>query len=143
MKLIAISTAEYHLVCSECVECVGRFRLHDGQVLYQALLDDSFLFDREFTERTFALLRVGDIAGLDAWLGKVRCDKVSDDASQRYAVGQVFTHGIEAFCPDCQELYCKTHYQVRAGGGGGYGGVARGTCPHGHERELFSDYMSC
>lgn len=44
--------------------------------------------------------------------------------------------GCDAWCVDCNRLYCKSHYAVEAQWSGSWHEATYATCPLGHEREI-------
>jgi hypothetical protein len=70
--------------------------------------------------RIFGWLEKGDLAALHHYL-----------ESERDVDG-----GLDAYCPQCDLIYCQTHYNVTERWDEGFYDCAYGTCPHGHEREV-------
>jgi hypothetical protein len=69
-------------------------------------------------EDIFRWLASGDLAALHAYME----DK--------------FDGGLDAYCPACDRIYCRTHYNVREEFDEGFYDCARGVCPEGHTREI-------
>ncbi|HEY2825215.1 MAG TPA: hypothetical protein VGI83_06695, partial [Gemmatimonadales bacterium] len=44
--------------------------------------------------------------------------------------------GCDAWCPDCNRLYCKDHYAIEAKWSGSWHEATDATCPLGHWREI-------
>jgi len=44
--------------------------------------------------------------------------------------------GLDAYCPKCDKIYCRTHYNVVEAWDEGFYDCAYGTCPQGHRREI-------
>jgi hypothetical protein len=44
--------------------------------------------------------------------------------------------GLDAYCPTCDRIYCRTHYNVREVWDEGFYDCSKATCPHGHTREI-------
>lgn len=42
--------------------------------------------------------------------------------------------GLDAYCPQCDRIYCREHYNVREEYDEGFYDCSRGTCPQGHSR---------
>jgi len=43
---------------------------------------------------------------------------------------------IDAFCPDCDKIYCRNHYNVTEEWDEGYYDCSYGICPKGHRRMI-------
>ena len=41
---------------------------------------------------------------------------------------------MNAYCPDCDKIYCRKHYNVNVIWDDGYYDYSEGTCPKGHKR---------
>lgn len=44
--------------------------------------------------------------------------------------------GLDAYCPSCQRVYCRTHYQTEVIYDEGFYDATYGTCPAGHRRMI-------
>jgi hypothetical protein len=44
--------------------------------------------------------------------------------------------GLDAYCPDCDEIFCADHYQTEQSFDDGFYDCTYGTCPEGHRRML-------
>ena len=44
--------------------------------------------------------------------------------------------GCDAYCPDCDRVYCKTHYAIEAQWSGSWHEATYATCPLGHEHTI-------
>jgi hypothetical protein len=44
--------------------------------------------------------------------------------------------GLDAYCPNCDRIYCRTHYNVREVWDEGFYDCSKATCPQGHTREI-------
>lgn len=44
--------------------------------------------------------------------------------------------GIDAYCPDCDRVYCKMHYRCQDEYDDGFYDYTQGTCPTGHRRRV-------
>jgi hypothetical protein len=69
-------------------------------------------------EDIFRWLAAGDLAALHTYME----DK--------------FDGGLDAYCPACDRIYCRTHYNVREEFDEGFYDCARGVCPQGHQRKI-------
>ncbi|MEM7105490.1 MAG: hypothetical protein AAF502_20300 [Bacteroidota bacterium] len=41
--------------------------------------------------------------------------------------------GLNAYCPDCDKVFCKTHYNFETVWDKGFNDGSYGTCPSGHK----------
>jgi hypothetical protein len=44
--------------------------------------------------------------------------------------------GIDAFCPECDAIYCHSHYRTQVVEDEGFYDCTYGTCPRGHRRMI-------
>ena len=44
--------------------------------------------------------------------------------------------GLDAYCPECDEIYCYTHYNAQEFWDEGFYDYTKGTCPNGHVRDI-------
>lgn len=71
-------------------------------------------------ERIFAWLAAEDLRSLHDYM-EDECD---------------IDGGLDAYCPACDRIYCRTHYNVREVWDEGFYDCAKATCPQGHSREI-------
>jgi hypothetical protein len=45
--------------------------------------------------------------------------------------------GTDAYCPNCDKIYCYEHYNPREEWDAGFYDCTYGTCPEGHERIIY------
>lgn len=77
--------------------------------------------DASHCERISGWLDTGDVATVHEYLKQI--DVRMED-------------GIDAYCPECDAIYCATHYHTRVEFDDGFYDCTNGTCPHGHTRIL-------
>jgi len=44
--------------------------------------------------------------------------------------------GVDAYCPECDRVYCEKHYNLSAVFDDGFYDCSYGTCSEGHRRKL-------
>jgi hypothetical protein len=128
-RVVALAPDDYRLPCSRCgTPAVTIQHAHDPDEALRFVLGGSdFVYagitrrtrlDPAAMDRVFAWLRGGDLAALHRYL--------ADEAG--------IEGGLDAYCPDCDLVYCRLHYQVREEWDQGFYDCSRGQCPHGHAR---------
>ncbi len=64
-------------------------------------------------------------------------EKAALAALHHYLEGEAdIEGGLDAYCPDCDRIYCRMHYNVREEWDEGFYDCSRGTCPQGHTRRI-------
>jgi hypothetical protein len=121
--VMKINRQEYHMPCSVCgrkaVEFrVGKSRWGEQECLAYTGITKYTELPLEQAEEVFSLLQQSDLAGLH---GLVRKKKMLED-------------GVDAYCPNCDRIYCRTHYNVSEEWDEGFYDFSYGTCPKGHKR---------
>ncbi|MHA1700363.1 MAG: hypothetical protein ACTSWN_16105, partial [Promethearchaeota archaeon] len=48
----------------------------------------------------------------------------------------ILEFGIDAYCPDCNAIYCRQHYNVEEVWDAGFYDYSEGTCPKRHRRMI-------
>lgn len=71
-------------------------------------------------EKIFAWLENGDLAAFHNFI------EIDEDVDG----------GLDAYCPECDQIYCRTHYNVVEQWDEGFYDCTYGTCPQGHRREI-------
>ena len=127
-----ISDEHYLLPCSVCGRAAvviqkgaGAALDGDGSILY--LLYKGIVhqplpgLNARHCEHIFRLLAEGDLARLHEYL------KHADVRMEE---------GLDAYCPECDAIYCATHYNASQEFEDGFYDCTMGTCPRGHQRML-------
>lgn len=47
-----------------------------------------------------------------------------------------FDQGMDAYCVQCDRVYCREHYQIEVSFDEGFYDYTIGVCPHGHSRKI-------
>lgn len=120
-RVIKIGEHEYHLPCAVCGEIAVAFRfgvfLGETGLIYHGITHRAAL-GLTMKDTIVTCLEHDDIAGIHCL---VQENKLMED-------------GLDAYCPDCDKIYCKTHYHVTEEWDDGFYDCSYGTCPEGHRR---------
>jgi hypothetical protein len=125
VRVIKKSAIEYELPCSACGAIAVRWRRgkdqrHGG--------DDRLVYEGI----TMATARSGDLApGIFA---RLDADDLAGLHAQAKAAG--LDEGVDGYCPECDRVYCRVHYQAREVFDEGFYDCTYGTCPQGHRRMI-------
>ncbi|MHA1339254.1 MAG: hypothetical protein ACTSRZ_04345 [Promethearchaeota archaeon] len=117
-----ISDRHYQFICSVCGKVATEIKNA------QSLLSDDIvwkyfglMFGRELDEYYYPViisyLENSDLKGLHEFFK----DKVVHE-------------GLDAYCPECNKIYCKRHYSLEIVYDEGFYDYTMGTCPEGHKR---------
>jgi hypothetical protein len=123
----SIAAQEFTIACSVCGKTAIRVcPLAQADWFFRAILSGgeficegitrNFALPADGLERVFAWLRDDDLAALHRY--------IFDEAG--------FEGGLDAYCPDCDQIYCREHYNVVEAWDEGFYDDSRGTCPNGH-----------
>lgn len=114
---------EYELLCAVCgavavVFKIGIPQFEDREGLIYAGITKSTSLDME------------DAAKIFGWLESDRIPEVHAFV-QKYSTME---DGIDAYCPTCDKVYCRGHYQMTEEWDAGFYDCSYGVCPLGHKR---------
>jgi len=120
-QIIQINEGEYHLPCMVCGEIAVIFELG-------GVLGESGIIYHGITHRTSLDLLMKDSI--------VQCLKHTNIAGIHSLVQEKksMEDGLDAYCPRCDKIYCKRHYNVTEEWDEGFYDCSYGTCPEGHRR---------
>jgi hypothetical protein len=123
-RVIKVSDSEYHLPCSVCgkisVECkigYGRFDEHESLV-YSGITHSRSLREN-LANKLFKILKKEDLSEVHSFMKDYLCYE-----------------GIDAYCPECDKIYCWEHYNARVEYDDGFYDCTCGECPAGHLRMI-------
>lgn len=120
--VVKVGPEEYHLLCATCGEVAFVFRIgiprhvRERRLIYRGLTHRSDM-ELEHAEHIFALLekeRIGEV--------------------HRYFQQNGRPEGMDAYCPECDRIYCRGHYHLEEAWDEGFYDCTYGTCPEGHRR---------
>jgi hypothetical protein len=123
-RVIKVSDTVFHLPCSVCgkVSVVVQATVpqwSDKEQLVVSGICAQQGFDLAFASRAFSRLDAGDLHGLHALVQEA---------------GNF--PGIDAYCPECDAIYCREHYNAEEEYDEGFYDDTHGTCPRGHRRMI-------
>ena len=121
-RIIKISDKEYQLPCSVCGKIAFTIKIGTTQfdkeekVVYTGITHQSTI-SLEHAEIIFDLLEKEKIEEFHNFMKNYR----------RY-------EGMDAYCPNCDKIYCWDHYNAVEEFDDGFYDCTYGTCPNGHRR---------
>ncbi|OLS15760.1 MAG: hypothetical protein RBG13Loki_0597 [Promethearchaeota archaeon CR_4] len=122
--VIKVNDMEYHLPCAVCskVSIVIRIGVptydKEEKLVYEGITHSTG-YDLQKAPDIFALLAVGDLKGLHQMFK------------------DLFVYeGLDAYCPECDKIYCRNHYNAAEEYDDGFYDCTYGTCPQGHRRMI-------
>ncbi len=123
-RVIRVSDSEYHLPCSVCgkisVECkIGYGRFDEHESLVYSGITHSKSIRKNLASKLFNLLKKEDLAKVHLFMKDNLCFE-----------------GIDAYCPECDKIYCWEHYNARVEYDDGFYDCTCGECPAGHRRMI-------
>jgi hypothetical protein len=115
----------YTLRCSSCGQAAAVFRVEvprlsttgEEAIAFEGLTKSTH-FDMTNERAVFGRLESGDLSGLNAFI-------------EGMAPG-----GLDSYCPACDKVYCRDHYDLEEEWDEGFYDCTYGTCPEGHRRLL-------
>jgi hypothetical protein len=124
-RVIKISPESYELPCSLCGRIAvtihpasDKERILKGIIV--AGITRSLGLNPKDHDRIYGWLANEDLAALHRYMDH-DCD---------------IDGGLDAYCPDCDRIYCRTHYKVTEIWDEGFYDCSKATCPQGHSREI-------
>lgn len=122
-RVVKVSEKEYHLPCSVCGDIAVSFKI--GVPKFS---ETPALIYRGITHETS---NVGNAKEIFGWLEEEKISEVHFHV-MKYATME---EGIDAYCPDCDKVYCWSHYNpVEEWEDQWWYDCTYGTCPEGHKR---------
>ncbi|HUX99999.1 MAG TPA: hypothetical protein VMV49_10635 [Candidatus Deferrimicrobium sp.] len=123
-RIIKVSETEYKLPCSVCGEIAVSFWTGIPQFSDKESLICSGIVHR-------AGIALSAAKQIFSWLDH---DQIAEVHSYLEKNTVVFEEGIDAYCPECDKIYCYSHYDTREEWDEGFYDCTYGTCPKGHTR---------
>ena len=123
-KIIKLSDLEYHLPCSVCSKIAVKFKIGYGRldekeslVFRGITLETSLRVD--LANKLFKILEDNDLLGIHNFMKNYHS-----------------LEGVDAYCPECDKLYCWEHYNAKEEYDDGFYDCTYGECPKGHKRMI-------
>ena len=123
-RVIKISDHEYQLPCSICGEVAVEYKIGVGQfdkeekLLYKGIIFGTSL-NKSLAPQLFDSLENEDIANAHEFMKKYHSYE-----------------GMDAYCPECDKIYCWNHYKLEEEWEEGFYDCTMGECPKGHRRMI-------
>lgn len=123
-RVIKKSNHEYQLPCSICGEIAVDYKIGVGQfdkeekLLYRGIICGTSL-NRGLAAELFEILENDDIAGVHEFMRNHHSYE-----------------GLDAYCPECDKIYCWNHYKLEEEWEEGFYDCTYGECPEGHRRMI-------
>ncbi len=123
-KVVKVSDNEYDLLCSICGKVatwfwVGIPESSEKKVFICSGLVHRAAISLSAVKQIFLWLDKDDIAAVHTYLEKNTV---------------VFEEGLDAYCPQCDKIYCADHMDTREEWDEGFYDCTYGTCPEAHTR---------
>ncbi len=124
VPVIKVSDQEYHLPCSVCGKISVKIHIgvpiysKDLRLVYEGITHYTG-YDLKVAKDVFALLSTGNLKALH---------QLFED--------RLVYEGIDAYCPECDKIYCYIHYNAVQNFDDGFYDDTDGTCPQGHTRMI-------
>ena len=123
-RIVKISDSEYHLPCSFCGKIsveykigFGRFDEHES-LIYTGITHSRSL-RKDIANELFEILKNKNLPGVHQFMRKYHSHE-----------------GLDAYCPQCDSIYCWEHYKAREEYDDGFYDCTYGECPNGHRRMI-------
>jgi hypothetical protein len=123
-RVIKKSNHEYQLPCSICGKIAVDYRIGIGQfdkeekLLFRGIIFGTSL-NKRLADHLFEIMENEDIAGAH--------DFMKNHHSYE---------GLDAYCPECDKIYCWNHYKLEEEWDEGFYDCTYGECPEGHKRMI-------
>ncbi|NVM52562.1 MAG: hypothetical protein HWN66_02580 [Candidatus Helarchaeota archaeon] len=125
-RVIKVSDTEYRLPCAVCGKIAVYFVISTlGSSKKEALICSGIVhsssLNLSIAKKIFSWLKQGQISQVHFYLEKNSIVP--------------FEEGIDAYCPECDKIFCGSHYTTREEWDEGwFYDCTYGTCPEGHQR---------
>ena len=126
-----ISEAEYRLLCSLCGSPAARFGVGIPQYMGVTLKNQKSMLVYEGIAQS-AALDLEEVPKIFDWLGKEDFRSVHDHVKQELTLED----GLDCYCPECDKIFCREHYQPREEWDEGFYDCTYAVCPDGHRRKI-------
>ena len=123
-QIIRVSKSEYHLPCSVCGKISVKYKLDKGRfdkkkALIFTGITHSRSLRKEHSSQLFQILDDKNLLGVHQFMLEYHS-----------------LEGLDAYCPDCDKIYCWEHYNVREEYDDGFYDCSCAVCPNGHQRMI-------
>ncbi|MHA1195697.1 MAG: hypothetical protein ACTSRH_03190 [Promethearchaeota archaeon] len=121
-KVIKVSDSEYRLPCSVCGNIAVIFRIGVSRfekrpsLIFEGITHTTSL-SKDLAPELFKILDHQDLKKAHQFMKKYHSYE-----------------GLDAYCPQCDKIYCRNHYNALEEWDEGFYDYTEGTCPEGHTR---------
>lgn len=121
-SVIQVNNEEFHLLCAICgepgiiIKIGAKWYTQGRAVIYEGISKSTSLHINTAPE-ILALLKQQKIKEL-----------------HRFMIQNLAFEGMDAYCPECDKIYCRNHYITEEEWDEGFYDCTFGTCPNGHRR---------
>ncbi|MFW9828923.1 MAG: hypothetical protein ACFFEY_15140 [Candidatus Thorarchaeota archaeon] len=123
-RIVKISDLEYQLPCSVCGKIAVIFKIGFGRfdkkesLVFRGITHERSL-SIELAETLFNILQKKNLSLIHQFMKKYHSFE-----------------GLDAYCPECDRIYCWEHYDAREEYDDGFYDCTYGICPRGHKRMI-------
>jgi hypothetical protein len=123
-RIIKRSDLEYNLPCSVCIKTAVIFKIGYGRLdekeslVFRGITLETSL-NVDLANILFKILEEDDLLGIHNFMKKYHSPE-----------------GVDAYCPDCDKIYCWEHYNAWEEYDDGFYDCTYGICPKGHKRMI-------
>ncbi|MFX0039551.1 MAG: hypothetical protein ACFFCY_09365 [Promethearchaeota archaeon] len=122
--VITVSDLEYHLPCAVCGKIAVEFKIGYGRFdEKEALVFRGITHERSLSIKlafeVFEKLIKRDLPGIHNFMKEYHSYE-----------------GLDAYCPECNKIYCWEHYDAKEEYDDGFYDCTYGVCPNGHKRMI-------
>jgi len=123
-RVIKVSDLEYHLPCSVCGKIVVEFKIGYGRfdknesLVFRGITHERSL-NINLANDLFKILQGKDLLEVHNFMKKYHSYE-----------------GLDAYCPECNKIYCWEHFNAREEFDDGFYDCTYGECPKGHKRMI-------
>ena len=115
--IVKVREGAYTLSCAVCGKVAVVILLNEEIFVYSGIMIET-AFDKSLAQEVFKLLDGKNLNGLHLY----------------YKRTIQLEEGMDAYCPECDEIYCSAHYATEEEWDEGFYDCTYGTCPQGHRR---------
>jgi len=123
-RVIKVSDLEYQLPCSVCGKSAVEFKIGYGRLdekeslVFRGITLETSL-NVKLANMLFKILQKKDLLGVHNFMKKYHSFE-----------------GVDAYCPECDKIYCWEHYNAREEYNDGFYDCTYGECPKSHKRMI-------
>jgi hypothetical protein len=122
--VLELSETMYQLPCSVCGRIAAEFKIGYGRfdneesLVFRGITHGSSL-KKNLSPILFEILKAKNLSGVHEFMKQYHCYE-----------------GLDAYCPECDKIYCWEHYNAVEEWEEGFYDCTYGICPEGHKRMI-------